>query len=386
MGRALRAFPHVDFWSGGDGLMGHIVKTPADTWRANWRDPAGRQRAKTFRTKKDARAFLASVESEKVRGSYLDPSAGKVLFRDHARKWEASRNVELTTAAAATSRMRCHVLPQWGDWPLNTIGYLDVQGWVSRLAGTLAPQTVLSCFRLMYSVMKAAVRGRLIAVNPCEGVSLPAQRTRATAGGLIARSDLTGKILPVVPERHRALVLTAAYAGLRWGECVGLRWGRVDLEGGRLVVVETVVEVSGRLEVKPYPKSEAGRRTVPLPSLLAVHLRRHADIVPSGADDLVFPDTVGNFLRRSNFRRNVWVPARTAAGVPDSLTFHKLRHCYATWLITEGVPVNVVQAALGHERASTTLDRYTHRPRDYEDRLRTALTDPADDSLTDDDR
>uniref|UniRef100_UPI0013D67897 tyrosine-type recombinase/integrase n=1 Tax=Candidatus Frankia nodulisporulans TaxID=2060052 RepID=UPI0013D67897 len=299
---------------------------------------------------------------------------------------EASRNVELTTAAAASSRMRCHVLPEWGDWPLNTIGHLDVQGWVTRLSGNLAAQTVLSCFRLMYSVMKVAVRARLIAVNPCEGVQLPALRKRRSTDALIARADLTGKILPALPERYRALVLMAGYAGLRWGECAGLRWARVDLEGGRLSVVETVVEVSGRLEVKPYPKSEAGRRTVPLPALLVARLRRHADLIPAGPENLVFPDTVGNFLRRSNFRRNVWVPARTAAGVTDSLTFHGLRSCYATWLISEGVPVNVVQAALGHERASTTLDHYTRRPHDYEDRLRAALTDPADDPLTNDDR
>jgi integrase len=39
--------------------------------------------------------------------------------------------------------------------------------------------------------------------------------------------------------------------------------------------------------------------------------------------------------------------------------FHDLRHCYATWLVSDGVPVNVVQAVMGHEQASTTLNRYT---------------------------
>ncbi len=364
--------------------MGHVVKTPAGTWRANWRDPTGRQRAKTFRTKKDANVYLSGVETEKARGTYLDPSAGKVLFADHARRWQESRNVELTTAAAGVSRLRCHLMPQWGDWPLNKIGFLDVQAWITRLSGKLAPQTVASCHGLMSSVMKAAVRARLIPVNPCEGVGLPARRKKATAETLITRAELTGKLLPELPERYRALVLLAAYTGLRWGECVGLRWARVDLAAAELVVVETAVEVSGKISVKPYPKSEAGRRTVPLPPLLVVYLGWHREIVPPGPDDLVFPDTVGHPLRRSNFRRNVWLPARGTAGLPASLTFHGLRHCYATWLISEGVPVNVVQVALGHEHASTTLNRYTHRPKDYHDRLRAALTDPADDPLTDD--
>lgn len=56
--------------------MGHIVKTPAGTFRANWRDPSGRQRAKTFRTRKEAAAYLAATEATVSQGTYVDPSAG----------------------------------------------------------------------------------------------------------------------------------------------------------------------------------------------------------------------------------------------------------------------------------------------------------------------
>jgi hypothetical protein len=59
------------------------------------------------------------------------------------------------------------------------------------------------------------------------------------------------------------------------------------------------------------------------------------------------------------------------------LRFHNLRHSYATWLITKGVPVNVVQKAMGHEQTSTTLDIYTHAPDDYESHVAKAFKDPA---------
>ena len=49
-----------------------------------------------------------------------------------------------------------------------------------------------------------------------------------------------------------------------------------------------------------------------------------------------------------------------------ALRFHDLRHSYATWLVSEGVPVNVVRKVMGHEQTSTTLDIYTHAPDDYE--------------------
>src|SRR5512143_1555449 len=56
------AFPGLARRTRGGGLMGHLVRTPAGTWRANWREPTGHQRAKTFRTKKEATAFLAQVQ------------------------------------------------------------------------------------------------------------------------------------------------------------------------------------------------------------------------------------------------------------------------------------------------------------------------------------
>jgi integrase len=58
-----------------------------------------------------------------------------------------------------------------------------------------------------------------------------------------------------------------------------------------------------------------------------------------------------------------------------ALRFHGLRHSYATWLVTEGLPVNVVRKVPGHEQASTTLDIYTHTPDDYEQRGMTSSAD-----------
>ena len=63
--------------------------------------------------------------------------------------------------------------------------------------------------------------------------------------------------------------------------------------------------------------------------------------------------------------------ARYATG---ALTFHGLRHSYATWLVDDGVPINMVQKVLGRERSSTTLDLYTRKTANH-DRIRQALDD-----------
>jgi len=71
----------------------------------------------------------------------------------------------------------------------------------------------------------------------------------------------------------------------------------------------------------------------------------------------------------------VWKPAVERSGLPVALRFHDLRHCYATWLVSDGVPINLVQYGMGHERASTTLDRYTHALSGHGDRLRAVFAD-----------
>jgi integrase len=405
--------------------MGHIIDTPAGTYRANWRDPSGRQRAKTFKTKKAAKAFLAQVEADTSRGMYVDPAAGRTLFRDHAARWAEARSVEATTWAATTSRLRSRLLPYWGSWQLARIDYLAVQKWVTDLGRELAPSTVASLFANFSAIMTAAVRSRLIPYNPCEGVRLPPQRKSAEHDErTIGLDELTGRLLPAVPEYHRALVAAAAGAGLRWGECIGLRWGSVDLDAQTLSVVRVVVEVAGRVQDKPFPKSAAGRRVVPLAPFLEEALRRHRELNPGKPSDPVFLGEEGGTLLRGNFRQRVWRPALVRAGLLGGLEklgpeefwgrwtdrtgreysrkftterdavayvaanakggirFHDLRHCYATWLISEGIPVNVVQQVMGHEQASTTLNRYTHAPGDYFEAVRRALRDPADFSLT----
>ena len=156
--------------------MGHIVPTTTGRYRANWRDTAGRQCAKTFRTKREATAYLAEVETALNRGAYVDPHAGRLRFGDYTTRWLAARNDEITTAARDASIMRNHVVPRWGKTPLTKIDHLAVQHWVTELGARLSPATVAECHRLTSAVMSAAVRDRLIGDYQCDGVRLYRRR------------------------------------------------------------------------------------------------------------------------------------------------------------------------------------------------------------------
>ncbi|WP_433592547.1 tyrosine-type recombinase/integrase [Nocardia sp. CA-145437] len=386
--------------------MGFIERTDSGKWKAYWREPSGSQRSKTLPTQKEAKAFLAQVELSKSTGTYVSPHAGRTKFGDHAREWMTGWNADRTTQARDTSIMRTHVLPYWEDWKLGKIDHLSVQKWVTGLCEQRSRATVAECKRLMAGVMASAVNNRLIGVNPAVGVRIPMRRVRDTDERIITQDEVRQLLLPKVrPERYRVLIATAAFTGLRWGEAVGLCRDAVDLDAAVLRVVRTVTEVAGATEFKPFPKSRAGRRTVPLPKWLVVELRDYMREYPAGERGLIFSNEAGGALRRTLFRSRVWRPALVRAGLlgevsevdgkfeavwmdedgevsaevfgnyeqavkqvaryeHGGLRFHDLRHSYGTWLADDGVEPHKIARVMGHENITTTMQLYVRRTDD----------------------
>jgi integrase len=174
-----------------------------------------------------------------------------------------------------------------------------------------------------------------------------------------------------IGPRYRALVLFAAYTGLRPCELVALRVGRLDLLRCTARVVEAAVEVS-RLEWGPVKTHEA--RTVRMPRSVAEEVGASLAGRPHDPDALVFTAPMGGPLGRADFVKYHFKPAITRANeaitklprdhrpplLPEGLRFYDLRHTCASLLIAQGASVKAVQAQLGHATASITLDTYGH--------------------------
>ena len=129
-----------------------------------------------------------------------------------------------------------------------------------------------------------------------------------------------------IDHRYSAMVLTAAYTGLRFSELRALRVDRFEALRRIVRVSSSLVESRGQFYFDE-PKSEASRRTVRVPpflvEVLAAHLATYAD-----GSGLIFSAPHGGPIRRSNFRRRIWLPA-VEASVGPPCTFHDLRHSHA---------------------------------------------------------
>jgi integrase len=200
-----------------------------------------------------------------------------------------------------------------------------------------------------------AVEDSQLTANPCTikraGQECSPERPIPTVGQV-------DELAATVPDRYRALVYTAAYGGLRLGECSALIRERVDLVHRTIAVTEQAQRVSGQGRIVGPPKSEAGKRTLAISGVLVDVLGDHlARFVGPEKTTLVFTGDRGAPLERSNWSA-VFARARKASGL-DSMHFHDLRHFAGTMAARTGATTAELMARLGHSSPRAALN-YQH--------------------------
>jgi len=333
-------------------VAGNVARRPDGTWRARYRDAAGKEHARHFGRKLDAQRWLDGVTTAVQTNTYIDPGRARVLFRDVAAQWLAGKvNLKPTTRARYEGVLSVHVLPRWGAAPVSSVEHGAVQAWVAELsAGGLSGASVRKAYGVFSGALGLAVKDRRLPSNPATGVDLPplneGRRLYLTVDQVEDLADAAG--------RGRLVVLVLAYCGLRWSELAGLQVASFDLLRGRVQVTHAVTEVNGGVLVWGSPKSHE-RRAVPVPRFLADELA--AAFVGASLDRLAFPAPGGGVLRNRSARRAWFDSAAAAIGEP-ALTPHELRHTAASLAVSSGAHVKAVQRMLGHKSAAMTLDRY----------------------------
>jgi integrase len=339
-------------------------------WRARWRDPAGRERSKSFARKTDAERFLVGIEDAKLRGAYVSPAAGKVNFGEWAERWYATTaHLKPSTRRDYRALLDHQVLPAFGDSTLAAIDTLAVKEWLAKLvSGGLSPKRAGKALQVLSQVLASAVEGDRLVRNAASAVKPPKVQRKEMH---FLDAQQVEALAEAIDLRYRALVLFAAYTGLRPCELVALRVGRLDLLRCTARVVEAAVEVS-RLEWGPVKTHEA--RTVRMPRSVAEEVGAALAGRPHDPDALVFTAPMGGALGRADFVKWHFKPAvrrtneaiaklptdQRPAPLPEGLRFYDLRHTCASLLIAQGASVKAVQAQLGHATASITLDTYGH--------------------------
>lgn len=336
--------------------FGSIRKLPSGRWQARYRGPDGllRSAPKTFAYKADASKWLALTQAELLSGGWIDPEAGRVPFPVYAVAWIDERpGLRPKTVQLYRYLLRAHLLHgAFGSTTVAGITEADVRRWrADMLSAGVTPVTAAKAYRLLKAIMATAVDDGLIRRNPCRikgaSVEKSPERPVLTIGQVYALADAIG-------PRYRALILLACFCGLRWGELAGLQ--RADIDCGRKTVriARQLCEVAGREPFLAPPKSDAGKRTVSMPSLIVADISSHLDtFTQPEADALVFTSPHGMPLRHANFRRRFWYRALAATGL--SVHLHDLRHTGNQLTAEAGANPRELMERMGHSTSRAAL-------------------------------
>ncbi len=345
---------------------------PYDTGRGKrymvrYRTPQRTQTMKRgFKTKRDAQEFAATVEVEKLSGTYVAPAAGRVTIGQLAPEWLARQKAH-TAASSQRSResaWRVHVKPRWAGTRVAEIKATDVQAWIAQLSTDpptgrrksvgLKAEVIETCLTVLSGVLDDAVTDRRIAANPLrDKLKLPRRVTKPHK--YLTHDQVRGL---AAEARHPEIVLLLAYSGIRWGELAGLRIGHLDLLRRRITLTDNAVTVGSRVVVGPLKGHR--HRTVSVPRFVADALAPLC--AGKGRDELLWIDAKGQPVKPPG-SKDSWLSGAVARCMKADATFprvtaHDLRHTYASLAISAGANVLVVQRQLGHQSAAITLDVY----------------------------
>jgi len=357
-----------------------IQRASGPVWRVRWRDEQGRARSRVVGRKTDALALDNDLKRAKRIGGAAIVGNRRETLAEFSKLWwarHAAPNLARHTQEGYASALDVHIIPRLGDTRLQAI----TTGMVSDLRADLTTAgvgepAIRKVLAVLQSILERAVEWRHLDSNPARAVRKPSQRRTRVVRPLPPRTIEAMRAYLLATDRRldATLVSVLAYAGLRPGEAIGLRWHDV---GERTLLVERSVAF-GQLKSTKTASTRSVRLIGPLKDDLSSWREQAARTTEV---DLIFPApdwSPWNADRARNWRKRTFAEAADAAGAPTARPYD-LRHSYVSLLIAQGATVVEVARQAGHAPTMTLstyahlfdeLDGADHRP--AEDQIRTA--------------
>ena len=362
-----------------------------------------------FQTIGDARAALDIARAEKARGTFEPPSVRRKRLKAEreARKaqalgdtrtvrelseawlsWLEASGLKIGTVYTYRRHLEAHFLPEFGDRAVSEVTALEVNDWLDRMeASPLGIDGTARIHRDVAAVFKFATGDAAelprtfepwlltspvppLAARKFRRKNRPVERNRE----VIAPDDLA-RLADLMPAADRLAVLLAGWAGLRLGEVLALRRRHIttDNNGTTWLQVAAQVQARGSGVREEAPKSEAGRRVIPVPAAIVADLEAHLrEYTAPEADALLFPragggnrlhnpNTIGKRFRAALDQLNTLMEAEGRAPL-ENFTFHGLRHTALTRLGQQGATLAELKAYAGHSDVKS-VEIYQHAER-----------------------
>ncbi len=326
------------------GLLSRKDSTGKALWYVRLYHEGHERRFGAFKNKTDARDFYEKAKQEQKQGRFFPERY------QHSRKELASAVIAnyLTTLPTSGKKPSTIAVEQYyGQWWTDrltgkalhavTPALLD-QTMADLAAARKTPQTILHYLKFLRHVFRWAIGRGVIEKSPFASVKLPTVRAGKTRFLSLEEEAL---LCLAIGQPYDAWIRLAILTGLRKSEQFGLRWADIDLERGLITLAHTK---SGGIQY--------------------VHLMDEAKqilsrLIPGNTSVWVFPsENPETHLDHHNFYARVYQPALVTAKLPG-VTWHTLRHTFASRLAMNGQSPSTIAALLRHS-GTDLVTRYAH--------------------------
>ncbi|MFY9505157.1 MAG: tyrosine-type recombinase/integrase [Dethiobacteria bacterium] len=360
---------------------GSIVQRKDGRWQASiqigYNPVTGKPKRKYFygATRKEVQQKLAEIAPKVQAGTYREPENIKVA--EWLTTWlnvYMKPSLRPTTWESYRYQVEGHIIPALGHLRLPQLQTAHIQrlyndklkgGRLDGKPGGLSPKSVKYIHTVIHSALEQARKEGMITINPAGAVKLPKQEQPEIKYLTVAEAAIF--LATAKDSKHFAAYFLALNTGMRRGEILGLRWRDLDLAAGQLTINQGLVRVTGKGLIFQEPKTALSKRVInlapPVVQVLKEHKKEQAEyrLMAGGAYDekgldLVFANELGEPICPRAFTR-VFERLVKKAGL--DVTFHGLRHTFATIALEQGVDVKTIQETLGHHSAAFTMDVYS---------------------------
>ena len=351
-------------------------------------DISGKQIRRTMTYKPEDGLTKKQIEKEVKRQAVLFEERakngfttdGSVKFEEFAREWVQQIEKEGELKPLTIKRFKqCQerTYKAIGHMKMNRINKTHIQAFINNLSedginkqtgGGLSTKTQQLYLNFISDVFNYAIGCNIDVKNPCVNVKVIKTAPKEREVYTLEEAQQFIELLETAPLKYKAFFILAIYGGFRRGELLGFEWSDLDFETGVISVVRTSLfdkEHGGTFT--GAPKTKGSQRSLKLPDGVLDVLRQHKteqnkqrllmgdkwqnsnriftteDGAPMGVDSA--RHWLSKFCKRNNIR---------------FVNVHSFRHLNASLLISNGVDVRTVSAALGHSQTSTTLNIYAH--------------------------
>lgn len=326
-----------------------------------------------FRTKDEAQKFLMDIQMKISNNTYIQPS--EVTIEQYLTDWVEAYvepNLKQATIDGYKVNIFKHIIPRIGKIKLNKLTVMDIEKMYSVLIkegrldgkGGLSGKSIMYVHRNLRMALNHAVKKKLIQFNPAQDVILP--KVSKYFAEVLSHEEITKLLKGLLGTEIETPVALGALAGMRRGECLGLKWSDINFKEKTIYVKRQLIVTTKGIHFEEPKTVDSIRKIMITDYLMQVLIRqkkRYDSCKSSFSEKNLEYDAVsfqsdGGLISPHQLNKR-FVRALKKCGLKH-IRFHDLRHSYATYMLQFNVPVNVVSKMLGHKSVAITMEVYAH--------------------------